>query len=239
MPKRLRILAGPNGSGKTSVYRDLRDKFFWGIFLNADEIERTLHDDGYIDLCDFGIECDASEIEVEYRKRTAAFPSICTLDDIEIEGSRLSIVSKDKIDSYFSAFIVSYIRDRLIEKGVSFSLETVMSHNSKIAFMKEAREKGYRIYLYFVSTQSPEINVGRVRTRVQEGGHDVPEDKIRSRYSRSNQNLYDAIKESDRAYVFDNSEQNYRLLAEYDATEKRLTVSSITPWFEEAVLSKL
>ena len=42
MIKRLRVLAGPNGSGKTSVYRELRDKFHWGVFVNADEIAKGL-----------------------------------------------------------------------------------------------------------------------------------------------------------------------------------------------------
>lgn len=42
MAKRLRILAGPNGSGKTSIYMDLRDSFSWGIFVNADVIESSL-----------------------------------------------------------------------------------------------------------------------------------------------------------------------------------------------------
>ena len=49
MSKRLRILAGPNGSGKSSVYEALvQDKgFLWGVFVNADEIEKKLREEQY------------------------------------------------------------------------------------------------------------------------------------------------------------------------------------------------
>ena len=40
----------------------------------------------------------------------------------------------------------------------------------KVEFMKEARERGYRVYLYFVATDDPEINLDRVRRRVRGGG---------------------------------------------------------------------
>lgn len=51
--------------------------------------------------------------------------------------------------------------------------------------MKEARQRGYRVYLYFVATDDPEINLDRVRGRIMQGGHPVPEDKVRKRYGES------------------------------------------------------
>lgn len=51
--------------------------------------------------------------------------------------------------------------------------------------MRQAQALGYRTYLYFVSTEDPEINVDRVRIRVEEGGHMVAPDKVRSRYFNS------------------------------------------------------
>ena len=64
----------------------------------------------------------------------------------------------------------------------AFTVETVMSDESKLEYIRLAQSMGYRIYLYFVSTKDVEINIGRVRFRVETGGHDVPEAKIRKRY---------------------------------------------------------
>lgn len=63
------------------------------------------------------------------------------------------------------------------------------------------------IYI-FVATDDPAINMARVRQRVAAGGHDVPEDKLRSRYRRSLENLRAAVRCASRAYVFDNSGQD-------------------------------
>ena len=60
-----------------------------------------------------------------------------------------------------------------------------MSHRSKIDILVQAQQAGYRTYLYFVATDDPTINISRVRNRVALSGHDVPADKIVTRYYRS------------------------------------------------------
>lgn len=42
MAKRLRILAGPNGSGKTSIYKDLRDEFNWGYTRSMEQLSDAI-----------------------------------------------------------------------------------------------------------------------------------------------------------------------------------------------------
>jgi predicted ABC-type ATPase len=96
-------------------------------------------------------------------------------------------------------------REQCLAAGKSFSFETVMSHESKIQFMHRAKAAGFFTQLYFVATGDPKLNVGRVRTRVASGGHDVPEDRIFARYHRTIGLLPQAMLASDRAVVFDNS----------------------------------
>ena len=79
------------------------------------------------------------------------------------------------------------------------------SHVDKVNFMQRAKDAGYKVYLYFVSTEGPEINAKRVEGRVAAGGHDVPTEKIVGRYYRTMDNLYRALMISYRAYIFDNS----------------------------------
>ena len=92
--------------------------------------------------------------------------------------------------------------------------ETVMSHPGKITLLRNARAQGIRTDLYFVATDNVELNVGRVGVRVQVGGHAVPEEKIRERYRRSLDLLPQAVREADRAFLFDNSTAGHVLLAE-------------------------
>jgi predicted ABC-type ATPase len=138
-------------------------------------------------------------------------------------------------NSYHASAICNYIRDQLLLSRQSFSFETVMSHESKIHFLRDAQKMGYRTYLYFVATETPDINVVRVQERVEKGGHPVPEDKIRSRYERSINLLYDAIGFANRAYIFDNSHEQHEpiLIAEYNGKELIARVDAIPYWFVE------
>lgn len=240
MLKRLRILAGPNGSGKTSVYKELRDRFHWGVFVNADEIEHTLRSDGELDLREYGISgISLAAFQEAYNNYFAKWNTRAAWPSIHYNDGIIRIEEEQYVDSYFAAFLVTFIRDYLLDKGISFSIETVMSHPSKIDLMKTARQKGYRVYLYYVATESSEINVGRVRTRVAEGGHNVPEEKIHSRYKRSLAQLFDAIRCSDRAYLFDNSGQKCELVAEYDRDNNDFNVRQLKLWLQLAVLNKI
>lgn len=97
-------------------------------------------------------------------------------------------------------------RAECIANRQSFSFETVMSHPSKIDVLKAARANGFRTALYFVATESVELNVLRVRQRVQLGGHPVPEDRIRQRYVRTLALLPAAMACVDQVVLFDNSD---------------------------------
>lgn len=106
--------------------------------------------------------------------------------------------------------------------------------------MKEARVRGYRTYLYFVSTENPDINIDRVAIRVQEGGHPVDPPTVRARYERSLNLLSEAVFASDRAYIFDNSGDSAVLLAEVtDGTLLEYRTEDIPDWFFAAYADKV
>lgn len=94
---------------------------------------------------------------------------------------------------------------RHILEGDSFVYETVLSHPSKLDIVRMAKEAGYKVVSYFVYTKSPKINCERVAMRAEQGGHDVPKDKIESRYYRSLENAKELHELSDEFYSFDNS----------------------------------
>lgn len=242
MGKRLRILAGPNGSGKSSVYEALAQNksFHWGVFVNADEIEKKLREEQYIDVLSYGVEdLDWQKFQIDYQSFVDLKGGKCGVENLRYIDKKLFVLNPDLVDSYLACYVAMCIRNGLllVKKDITFTIETVMSHESKLDFMRVARERGFRIYLYYISTSSPEINVGRVATRVIKGGHNVPEDKIKSRYERSLRNLHEAILLSDRAYLFDNSESSHQWIAEYDGAtgELRYIAEEIPQWVENCL----
>lgn len=115
--------------------------------------------------------------------------------------------AKTDLNAYHASFIASYLAAKLFETGQSVCFETVMSHESKIAYLDMARKFKYKSYLYFIYTDNPELNVARVKLRAAGGLHDVESSKVRDRYIRTFQLLPIAIEKSDEGYIIDNSEK--------------------------------
>lgn len=114
----------------------------------------------------------------------------------------------------------------------SFTSETVLSSDRKLALMRDARSNGFFVRGIFVFTRSPEINVYRVKARVAAGGHDVPEDKIRQRYVKALANLPTFISLCDTCYVLDNTEQPMCIYKKHKTQE---LLSPTVVWPEDRI----
>ena len=99
----------------------------------------------------------------------------------------------------------SDLREQCLAQKKSFVFETVMSAEDKIDFIIRAKEAGFFIRLFFISTTHPSINAARIANRVMKGGHEVPISKIISRYYKSIENCKLIASVVDRLYVYDNS----------------------------------
>ncbi len=99
-------------------------------------------------------------------------------------------------------------REKCLAERKSHIFETVMSATDKVDYILRAKEAGFFVRLFFVSTESPTINAKRVANRVLNGGHDVPIPKIISRYDKSIANCIALAPYVDRLYVYDNSIEN-------------------------------
>lgn len=91
-------------------------------------------------------------------------------------------------------------------------VETVLSTDKYRNLVDLAIQLGFHVHFVYVILDSPERNVRRVRLRVQKGGHDVPDAKVRERYDRSLQQLPWFLERADQAWVFDNSGSKPRLM---------------------------
>jgi predicted ABC-type ATPase len=143
------------------------------------------------------------------------------------------------IDSYLAADIAEFIRQQLLHNDISFTYETVMSHKSKIDFLQTAKEKGYRIYLYYVATEDPEINISRVNVRFTQNGHFVAPETVKDRYYKSLNQLKSAVEKSDRAYLWDNSSAASKLIGEItDGIDvKIIDTDNVPNWFIQYLIN--
>jgi len=96
--------------------------------------------------------------------------------------------------------------DDLARKRESFSFETTLSGLNYIRRIEEWRNQGYEVILFFLKLPSEEMAINRVKLRVAEGGHNVPENVIRRRYNRGWYNFQNGYKQCvDTWVIFDNS----------------------------------
>src|SRR5262245_49400926 len=121
--------------------------------------------------------------------------------------------------SYEAARVADAWRRDLLQREESCCMETVLSdpYGAKLGFLREAQARGYLIFLVFIGLESAELSSARVAQRVEEGGHDVPDEKIKDRYQRTLTNLGEAVKFVDHTFLFDNSSADdpYRFVAEF------------------------
>jgi predicted ABC-type ATPase len=106
-----------------------------------------------------------------------------------------------------AAQIAEKQREDHVASMQEFCFETVLSTNRNLKLLQKAKEKGYFIRCYYILTADPMINVFRVKSRVEAGGHDVPENKIIDRYDRALELVKDLVNVCDICHIYDNSEE--------------------------------
>ena len=173
----LYIVAGPNGSGKTT---------FIGRFLPY-----------YADCIHF-VNADL----------IAAGLSPFSPDIAAIKAGKIML---DQIQEHISA-------------GHDFAIETTLAGRSYVRLLKELKKRGYVIHLFYLWLQKPNLALRRIAERVRAGGHDVPPDVVRRRFTRSIYNFFHLYRPLlDSWMLFDNSADFPRLIA--DEEKGNLTIT--------------
>jgi predicted ABC-type ATPase len=181
------VIAGPNGSGKTSLTTQvLQHRWIEGCtYINPDHLARDVFGDW-------------------------------NSPDAVLKAAQLA----------------SERREICLRRGGSMAFESVLSAPDKVEFIERAKAKDFFVRVFFVGTDHPSINAARIARRVMEGGHDVPIQKIISRYAKSISNCAAVATFVDRVYVYDNSVEHEEPKLLFRANSGRIvkTYHAIHDW---------
>lgn len=117
------------------------------------------------------------------------------------EGDCPTFINADLIAEGLSPFrpeIMAVEASRLmlehVRRGVAnledFAVETTLAGRAYLGYIKQWRELGYQVKLLFLELPSAEIAIQRVRQRVAQGGHDVPNEVLRRRFRKGLENFH-------------------------------------------------
>ncbi len=116
-----------------------------------------------------------------------------------------------------AARIVLHEINDLARRGADFCIETTLAGRTYAAMLSKFSNAGYQIHLYYLWMPDVELHIRRVAERVQQGGHDVPEDVIRRRYQLSLKNFFHLYRSLASVWtIIDNSDSASRMIARYN-----------------------
>jgi predicted ABC-type ATPase len=119
--------------------------------------------------------------------------------------------------------------ETLARSRVDFGFETTLAGRSHMALLANLRNEGYRAHLFFLWLPTPELAVERVHDRVLAGGHFVPEETVRRRFTRGLSNLFHLYQSLLDSYlIFDTSGASPRLVASRVEDQLPIVLDAVT-----------
>ncbi len=170
------IIAGPNGSGKTTFASKFLPKYAdCPSFINADTIARGL----------------------------AGFSP----DAVALRAGRILL---EQIEAY-------------AKKRIDFAFETTLSGTNHLLRLRNRKEAGYAIHLFFLWIPDVRLSLARIASRVKMGGHNIPEEVVRRRFHKGIKNFFQHCRTVvDSWMLFDNSGSTPQFIAEEKRGELRI-----------------
>lgn len=97
--------------------------------------------------------------------------------------------------------------ERAIAEKLDFAFETTLGGKTITALLARALSEGIEVRVWYVGLSSPELHIARVKSSVEQGGHEIPEGRIRERYTRSRLNLVQLLPNLTELLPYDNREE--------------------------------
>ncbi len=119
--------------------------------------------------------------------------------------------------------------EELLTLNLSFAIETTLATRSFQVLIQKAQAKNYQVVLLFLALKTEELAVHRVKIRVKEGGHHIPEPVIRRRFKAGLRNFFNLYLPAVDSWLFiDNSREKFQVVAKGNKLVK--VVSKSQTW---------
>lgn len=127
---------------------------------------------------------------------------------------------------------IPHQRDAMLRERRSFAVEELVVDTE---LLENARQAGYTTKVLFISTEDPNLNVGRILVRMSHGGQSVPLSTIPESYDQAMKSLPAARRHADDLLVYDNTPngKGHRLVARFIAGELVKTTHRAPEWLKE------
>lgn len=126
------------------------------------------------------------------------------------------------------------LKNQFLNAGISFNQETTLCGHDPIKTIKQAKEAGYNVEMHYVGVDSVEICKERIRKRVADGGHGVPDEVVERRYEVSFDHLNKVLPDCDRIWFYENTSEMI-LFGIYDHGSFRVVGDRLPKWFKDYV----
>lgn len=147
------------------------------------------------------------------------------------------VIDVDKLAMQHGGFIEGgkaaiALQAQYMAEGISFTQETTLSGQRPLRMIREAKEAGYYVRLFYVGISTAQEAVKRIRNRVAKGGHDIPTADVLRRFEARYENLAKILDYCDEAVFFDN-ENGFVEVGEYRNGELILQGDYRPAWLTE------
>lgn len=116
-----------------------------------------------------------------------------------------------------------------LEKGVDFTQETTLSGKKTLKTIIKAKEKDYYIRLFYVAVSSAEESLTRIGNRVKKGGHDIPSEDVKRRFSKRYDDILAILPYCSEVHFYDN-ENGFEEVGEYRNGTLSVTAENPPKW---------
>ncbi len=120
------------------------------------------------------------------------------------------------------------------EQGITFNQETTLCGASIIKNIHRAKELGYYVIVHYVGVETVDIAKERIRKRVQDGGHGIPDKDVERRYAESFRGLNSIFPVCDEIILYDNTD-SFRRFAVFMNGNMSWSIEQKPAWYSYVI----